>query len=146
MCVRAWNARCENGNPGALPAAKIARSRLTEVEAELRKSHDNFCCLAFQVDRVNRDFECLTAFDFLTGLANRTLFYDQLGGFIAITRRESRKLSLLLCDISALRVINGSLGHKAGDHVLKEVVVRISEVVRYSDTAPRLGGDKFVIV
>jgi hypothetical protein len=33
MCVRAWNARCEKGNPGALPAAEIARSRLTEVEA-----------------------------------------------------------------------------------------------------------------
>ena len=60
-----------------MPAAEIARSRLTEVEAELSNSHDNFCCLASQVDRVNRDFECLTAFDFLTGLANRTLFYDQ---------------------------------------------------------------------
>ena len=146
MCVRAWNARCENGNPGALPAAEIARSRLTEVEAELSNSHDNCCGLASQVDRVNRDFECLTAYELLPDLANRTLFYDQLGGFIAIARRERRKLSLLLRDISALRVINGSLGHEAGDRVLKEVVVRISEVVRYSDTAPRLGGDKFVIV
>jgi len=69
-----------------------------------------------------------------------------LGGFIAIARCERRKLSLLLLDIRALRVINGSLGHKAGDRVLKEVVVRISEVVRDSDTASRLGGDEFVVV
>ena len=82
-------------NPVALPATEMSRSRLTELEAELSKSHYNFGRLASQLDQVDRDFERLTRYDLLTGLANPTLYFDQLSGFIAIARRERRKLSLL---------------------------------------------------
>jgi diguanylate cyclase (GGDEF)-like protein len=133
-------------NRFALPATEISRSRLTELEAELSKSHDNLGRLASQLDRVNRDFERLTSYDLLTGLANRTLFYDQLSGYIAIARREKRKLPLLMLDVNAFKDVNDSLGHQAGDSVLKEVALRISEVVRNSDTAARLGGDEFAVV
>ncbi|MDA0229212.1 MAG: bifunctional diguanylate cyclase/phosphodiesterase [Proteobacteria bacterium] len=130
----------------ALHTTEISQSRLTELEAELSKSHDNLGRLASQLDRVNRDFERLTSYDLLTGLANRTLFYDQLSGFIAIARREKRKLPLLVLDVNAFKDVNDGLGHQAGDHVLKEVAVRISEVERDSDTAARLGGDEFAVV
>ncbi|MDP7343043.1 MAG: diguanylate cyclase, partial [Alphaproteobacteria bacterium] len=117
-----------------------------ELEAELSQSHDNLGRLASQLDRVNEDLERLTNYDSLTGLANRALFYDQLSSFIALARRESHKLPLLVLDVNAFKDINDSLGHQAGDIVLKEIAKRISRVVRDSDTAARLGGNEFGIV
>jgi diguanylate cyclase (GGDEF)-like protein len=123
-----------------------SKSRLVELEAELSQSHDNLGRLASQLDRVNEDLERLTNYDSLTGLANRALFYDQLSSFIALARRESHKLPLLVLDVNAFKDINDSLGHQAGDIVLKEIAKRISRVVRDSDTAARLGGNEFGIV
>jgi len=129
-----------------LPAAEISRSRLSELENELSKSNDNLGRLAYQLDRVNQDIERLTSYDPLTGLANRTLFYDQLSGYIAIAQREKRKLPLLVLDVNAFKDMNDSLGHHAGDSVLKMVAERISAVIRDSDTAARLGGNEFCVV
>ena len=129
-----------------LPAGDSSRSRLSELEAELSKSHDNLGRLTSQLDQVNQDLERLTSYDPLTGLANRNLFYDQLGGYIAVARREKRKLPLLVLDVNAFKDVNDSLGHRAGDSVLKEVSKRISGVLRDSDTAARLGGNEFGVV
>jgi len=117
-----------------------------ELEAELSQSHDNLGRLATQLDQVNQDLERLTSYDSLTGLANRSLFYDQLSSYIALARREKRKLPLLILDVNAFKDVNDSLGHQAGDRVLKEVASRITHVVRDSDTTARLGGDEFGIV
>jgi len=127
-------------------AVGYSRSRLTALEAELTESHENLGRLTSQLDQVNQDLERLTSYDSLTGLANRTLFYDQLNSFIALARREKRKLPLLVLDVNAFKDVNDSLGHHAGDDVLREVAKRISHVLRDSDTAARLGGDEFGIV
>ncbi|MBT4426510.1 MAG: bifunctional diguanylate cyclase/phosphodiesterase [Rhodospirillaceae bacterium] len=127
-------------------AVDISKSRLTALEAELTESHENLGRLTSQLDQVNQDLERLTSYDSLTGLANRTLFYDQLSSFIAIARREKRKLPLLVLDVNAFKDVNDSLGHQAGDNVLREVAKRISHVLRDSDSAARLGGNEFGIV
>ena len=88
----------------------------------------------------------LTSYDALTGLANRTLFYDQLSRFIAFARREKRKLPLLVLDVNSFKDVNDSLGHQAGDNVLREVAKRISRALRDSDSAARLGSNEFGIV
>lgn len=133
-------------NPIDQRTADISKSRLTELEAELNQSHENLGRLTSQLDRVNQDLERLTSYDPLTGLGNRTLFYDQLTSFLPFAKREKRKLPLLVLDVNAFKDVNDSLGHQADDHVLREVAKRISHVLRDSDTAARLGGDEFGIV
>lgn len=84
--------------------------------------------------------------DGLTGLANRSLFYDRLERAIVLSRRELRGLAVLLIDLDQFKPINDSLGHAAGDELLVAVAHRISGCLRANDTAARLGGDEFVVL
>ncbi|HEY7883350.1 MAG TPA: EAL domain-containing protein [Cellvibrionaceae bacterium] len=84
--------------------------------------------------------------DALTGLPNRSLFYDRINHGIARAERGSNKLALLLLDIDRFKVINDSLGHDSGDLLLKTISNRLNEGVRDMDTVARLGGDEFVVV
>ena len=119
---------------------------MKEFEAELSQSHDNLGRLATQLDQVNQDLERFTSYDSLTGLVNRSRFSDQLSGYIALARREKRKLPVLILDVNALKDVNDSLGHQAGGRVLKNVASRITHIVRDSNTTGRLGGDEIGIV
>ena len=84
--------------------------------------------------------------DSLTGLPNRSLFYDRIYHGLARARRSHSKVALMLLDIDRFKNINDSLGHDAGDLMLKAISTRLSEGVRDMDTVARLGGDEFVIV
>jgi diguanylate cyclase (GGDEF)-like protein/PAS domain S-box-containing protein len=84
--------------------------------------------------------------DPLTGLANRTLLRDHLEGALARTRRRPATLAVLFLDLDRFKLVNDSLGHDAGDHLLVEVAARLSHLVRDGDTVARLGGDEFVIL
>jgi diguanylate cyclase (GGDEF)-like protein len=84
--------------------------------------------------------------DALTGLANRSLFYDRLEHAIDLSRREPRGLAVLLIDLDQFKPINDSLGHAAGDELLVAVAQRIRGCLRANDTAARLGGDEFVVL
>jgi diguanylate cyclase (GGDEF)-like protein len=84
--------------------------------------------------------------DGLTGLANRSLFYDRLGHATDLSRRELRGLAVLLIDLDHFKPINDSLGHAAGDELLVAVAHRISGCLRANDTAARFGGDEFVVL
>jgi diguanylate cyclase (GGDEF)-like protein len=84
--------------------------------------------------------------DALTGLANRSLFYDRLEHAIDLSRRELRGLAVLLIDLDRFKPINDSLGHAAGDELLVAVAHRIRGCLRANDTAARLGGDEFVVL
>ncbi len=88
----------------------------------------------------------LATHDALTGLANRTLLRDRLEQAIARTRRFKTSLSVLLLDLDGFKGINDSLGHDAGDLVLKAVARRLINCARECDTVARLGGDEFSIV
>jgi diguanylate cyclase (GGDEF)-like protein/PAS domain S-box-containing protein len=84
--------------------------------------------------------------DSLTGLPNRLLFNDRLNQAISLAKRDSRQFALLYLDLDKFKPVNDTLGHTAGDELLKGVATRIRDQVRESDTVARVGGDEFTVI
>ncbi|MFZ4878148.1 bifunctional diguanylate cyclase/phosphodiesterase [Janthinobacterium sp. Mn2066] len=84
--------------------------------------------------------------DVLTGLPNRALLRDRLTQAMALSRRKGRALWVLLIDLDRFKFVNDSLGHKAGDLLLKTIAARLQTSLRDSDTVARLSGDEFVAI
>jgi len=86
--------------------------------------------------------------DTLTGLANRALLTDRLTQALARTRTRSRTsvVGVIFLDLDRFKVVNDTLGHGAGDDLLRRVAARIGGAIRVTDTVARFGGDEFVIV
>jgi diguanylate cyclase (GGDEF)-like protein len=90
--------------------------------------------------------EYLAYHDGLTGLPNRSLFSKVLSQSISEAHRHERRLAVAFLDLDRFKQINDTLGHEAGDQLLKEVATRLKACVRESDTVARLGGDEFVVL
>lgn len=84
--------------------------------------------------------------DVLTGLPNRALLDDRLSHSLALTARNGGFTALLVLDLDRFKNVNDTLGHSAGDGLIKEVASRLSALVRKTDTVARIGGDEFVVV
>lgn len=84
--------------------------------------------------------------DALTGLPNRAMFDDLLGHAVLTAQRYGRNPAVIFIDLDRFKLINDSLGHAAGDILLKEMARRLRSVLRASDVLARLGGDEFVIL
>lgn len=99
-----------------------------------------------ELAEANTRLEMLSRQDPLTGLGNRNeleLAWNKMAGRSA---RERHNIGLLLLDLNDFKPINDTYGHEAGDHVLKEVALRLRTSTRISDTVVRLGGDEFVVL
>jgi diguanylate cyclase (GGDEF)-like protein/PAS domain S-box-containing protein len=96
--------------------------------------------------RVEDELERLAHHDALTGVANRTLLNEEVEHEIAAARRHGSRLAVVFIDLDYFKHINDSLGHEAGDTVLKEIAARLSRTVRAIDIVGRMGGDEFVVV
>jgi diguanylate cyclase (GGDEF)-like protein/PAS domain S-box-containing protein len=88
----------------------------------------------------------LATHDELTGLPNRALFSELLGHAIEKARRHKRQCAVVFLDLDRFKIVNDSLGHSAGDQLLKEVADRLRQSARKSDCIARLGGDEFVLL
>lgn len=96
--------------------------------------------------RAEQKIAHLAHYDYLTDLPNRALLLDVLNHSIALARRNKRKAAILFLDLDGFKKINDSLGHEAGDLLLKGVSSRLKETIRNSDTVARVGGDEFILV
>ncbi|QEM68999.1 PAS domain S-box protein [Geobacter sp. FeAm09] len=85
-------------------------------------------------------------YDELTGLPNRTLFFDRFRQAAALAARDRHRFALLYLDLDGFKEINDAHGHETGDHVLKIVADRLTSCVRGSDTVARMGGDEFTLI
>lgn len=141
-----------------------------EVQARVRLQGDSerWCCLRFQparsgrrrVQRIDAQLLDITethnamgilehqaTTDELTGLANRTLWYDRVNQALSGSRREEgRDVVLMLLDLDHFKLINDELGHLLGDDLLRQVAQRLRAALRDSDTLARFGGDEFAIL
>lgn len=118
------------------------------VSADGREVSHFVSILVDVTDRVRTAGELahVATHDPLTGLANRTLLDDRIAQGVAHAERHRRHLAVMLIDLDRFKEINDSLGHAAGDELLREVARRLEATVRDGDTVARLGGDEFVIV
>ncbi len=84
--------------------------------------------------------------DFLTGLPNRALLVDRFQLAAAEAHRESRMLAVMSIDLDKFKGVNDSMGHNAGDELLRCVAARLTSTLRSTDTVARIGGDEFLLL
>jgi diguanylate cyclase (GGDEF)-like protein/PAS domain S-box-containing protein len=96
--------------------------------------------------QMQQKLEEMSTHDFLTGLPNRVLLLDRFNIAAALARRNKTRVAVMSLDLDRFKTINDTLGHDAGDQVLKSVGTRLSGIIRASDTLARVGGDEFMLV
>lgn len=95
---------------------------------------------------IEKRIEFMSQHDALTGFANRILAKERTEQIIAQAKRKGNNVAILFLDLDEFKSVNDSLGHSAGDTLLKMVAMRLQECIRASDTISRQGGDEFLII
>lgn len=113
--------------------------RLVDVSLHL-------CALALERDEARAHIRQLAFYDALTGLPNRSLLLAEAEQAIGRCEADGAELAVLFIDLDRFKQINDSLGHPAGDELLRMVAARLQEVVREQGLVGRLSGDEFVVV
>ena len=133
----------------------IKRREISEIERqshELLEQQVKLRTLALEEEITQRKeaekkLKHTASHDSLTGLPNRAVFIDLLNHAIACNKRKPElSFAILFLDLDRFKVVNDSLGHHAGDILLKLIAKELSATVRSKDTVARLGGDEFVIL
>ncbi len=136
----------------------LLRMKVDERTEQLSRQNKQLNEAVRQVTRTKNKLRQLAYYDSLTELPNRQLFTEQLDILLRMAQREGRTIALLFLDLDNFKRINDSLGHSAGDLLLKEVAARLASCVRGSDLlakyvdseakigVSRLGGDEFTVV
>jgi diguanylate cyclase (GGDEF)-like protein len=99
-----------------------------------------------RLKQTNEQILKLAQHDILTALPNRILFYDRLNQAMIRASRDKGSFAVLFIDLDDFKIVNDTLGHDAGDVLLREAAKRITACVRESDTVARMGGDEFTVI
>jgi diguanylate cyclase (GGDEF)-like protein/PAS domain S-box-containing protein len=135
------------GTLGALVLKRyLGESPWTDKELALLQYASTQIATAIERKQLLARLQHMAQFDALTGLPNRYLLHDRMVGALARAERCAGRLSLLFLDLDRFKLVNDTLGHKAGDRLLQEVARRLRECVRDTDTVARIGGDEFVVL
>ena len=101
---------------------------------------------AEQVHESESRFQHLATHDALTGMPNRALLYQKLDEMLSVATGNGSAFALHYVDLDRFKNVNDTLGHPAGDRLIRSVAVRLAEVAEEGDMVARLGGDEFAIV
>ncbi len=113
------------------------------------RDHNQFVCLVRNITELHNarlQLEAVAHYDPLTGLANRSLLDNLLERSIRTAKRNSKRLAVMFIDLDRFKEVNDSLGHAAGDELLRQAGQRLQIAIRDSDTLARVGGDEFVVL
>lgn len=137
---------------------QLLSMKVEERTAQLSQRNEELNKAVKQVTETKDRLRQMAYFDSLTSLPNRRLFTEQLDLLLRLTKRNNEMLALLFLDLDNFKRVNDSLGHSAGDTLLREVADRLASCVRESDVVAhfvdsesridvsRLGGDEFTVV
>ena len=125
---------------------RLAYAEIASHVWNMQKSLISIGMILMMLEEQVSNNEWLALHDELTGLPNRRLFASRLTHAIENSDRRNGSLALVVLDLNGFKRINDTLGHVAGDHVLREVSIMLRKSIRASDTVARLGGDEFIIV
>ncbi|OGR04234.1 MAG: hypothetical protein A2284_05245 [Deltaproteobacteria bacterium RIFOXYA12_FULL_61_11] len=129
--------------PAPRPLRPLSGRRLRRLSGEFRRAlQQRGSEQHFDEQRLRR----LAFYDVLTGIPNRQLFHDRFNQLLRQAGRNRTVCALLFIDLDHFKHVNDTLGHEAGDALLREVALRLTAAVRRSDIVARLGGDEFTIV
>ncbi|MEE1923781.1 EAL domain-containing protein [Pseudomonas sp. 148P] len=120
-------------------ASALFHQRLVDACAHL-------CALALERENSRQRIRQLAYYDALTGLPNRSLLQAKADQAIASAARNNEQVAVLFIDLDRFKQVNDSLGHPAGDELLRQVAARMRGELRASDIAGRLSGDEFVVI
>lgn len=125
---------------------KRAEEETNRLNSELTRMNAELQCELFERENYEQVLLHQANHDPLTGLPNRQLLFDRLDQAIAYIDRNKDMLAFMILDLDNFKTINDTLGHIAGDSLLKEVARRLQSCLRKYDTVARFGGDEFVII
>jgi diguanylate cyclase (GGDEF)-like protein len=141
-----WSGEIRNrAKSGELGAEWLTFSSVKDEQGKII----NYVCVFSSVTHLinqRHHLEQIAYHDALTGLPNRLLLSDRLELSIAHAERNNDSLAVCYLDLDGFKPVNDSLGHAAGDEVLRVISQRLKKVVRGDDTIARMGGDEFVIL
>ncbi|MDH5749198.1 MAG: EAL domain-containing protein [Rhodospirillales bacterium] len=136
-----WNKR-KNGEDYAVRASI---SSITDENGKVQQ----YAALISDITKRKQDEERIryqANYDALTGLPNRSLFLDNLNQAVDRMNRTNKQLALMFIDLDRFKLVNDTLGHDAGDELLRQAADRMNKCVRKVDLVARLGGDEFTII
>ena len=131
---------------GVFAAYTTQKRTFTEDDVNFMQAVANILAEAIGREQLTERLAYQAQHDPLTGLPNRTLMEDRLHQAMAWAQRHDQGVAFVLLDLDDFKRINDSLGHSAGDALLKEVAMRLKGCLREGDTVIRLGGDEFVLI